>query len=393
MGGGPAAQAPRMIGPAAGRSRTAPPAGRPVTESDPPMHSDPPARRPRLLLYGMYDPSKQASAPVVRIARLAAALGQTCDLQVITGDRVGRARGAARWLLRRAWRDVDAVYVEAASSAPMPQDLLLMTLVRLSGRPLGIYFRDAYQLFRDLYPAPGGRGFLNDLLWRLTLPLVRHLATHRFTPSAGLARALGMTDAVLLAPGTDPDLPDLGAGAGHRVAYVGAFGAADGLPLLIEAMATVRATVPDAELLLVGPAPPAGLAGEAPPWVEFRRAGRAELPALLAGARLCVIPRPITAYADLAVPIKLMDYLSYGKPIVATAARETRSILEPAGAGLLAADSPTALAEAIVRVLLDADLAADLAAAARRLAVAPGSTWQARAATIVATLLPDRPRP
>jgi glycosyltransferase involved in cell wall biosynthesis len=115
-------------------------------------------------------------------------------------------------------------------------------------------------------------------------------------------------------------------------------------------------------------------------------AGRSGLAAALDDVRVCVIPRRITPYADLAVPLKLMDYLGFGKPIVATACAETAAIVGPVEAALLVSDDAASIATAIERVLDDDALAARLAGNARALAEAPASTWGARADTVLETL-------
>jgi glycosyltransferase involved in cell wall biosynthesis len=253
------------------------------------------------------------------------------------------------------------------------------------GRPVGVYFRDAYQLFRDIYPASGLRQRLSDAAWRVTTRALRSLATVHFAPSAGLAEALGLEGAVLLPPGTDPSAPDLGVGGAPIVGYVGAMNVADGFDRLLEAMTMVRGEMPEARLRAIGPAL---LGGQGlPEWVERRAGTRDDLATLLADVRACVIPRPINRYTDLARPVKLVDYLSFGKPVIATATAETSGLVAPTGAGLLVDADPAAIAAGVLHVLRDDELAARLASAARALAVAPGSTWQDRAALIDERLL------
>jgi glycosyltransferase involved in cell wall biosynthesis len=276
------------------------------------------------------------------------------------------------------------VYVESATTSAMPTDLLFLALMRLLGKPVGVYFRDAYQLFRDTYPRRSRRQILSDGLWRLTTPLLRGIATRRYAPSNGLARALRLRDPILLRPGTDPSQPDLGAGNEKVVAYVGATNRADGFDLLLGAMAAVHETLPDARLELVG-APPAA---DLPDYVRTRRASRDGLADVLRPARLCVIPRPINAYSNLAVPIKLWDYLSLGKPVVATAAVETAEILAASGAGIATPDTVDGLARGMLRLLVDQDEAAAMAAVARSFACAPTSTWDDRARIVTETLAP-----
>jgi len=341
--------------------------------------------RPRLLLYAMYDTSGLQRGPAVRIERMRVALGERCELAVISGGRASRIVG---WLRIAGFGSIDAVYVEASSSFATPIDLLFLACARARRKPVGVYFRDAYQLYRREYPLSRRRQRLLDWLWRISTPMLKRVASRRFAPSPGLADALGLASPVLLPPGVDPDLPFLGAGSAPVVAYVGSLGPGDGVRLLLEAMAGVREQVADAALRVVAPDDPRATVGNLPAWVEWVRAGRDELPAALRGTRVCVIPRLITDYTNLAVPLKLFDYLGFGVPIVATRTTEVARILGPTDAGILVADEPAALAEAISRVLVDDDLAAGLAARARALSEDPAMGWAARADTVLATLLP-----
>lgn len=354
--------------------------------------SDQPASRRRshsrgVLLVAMYDVRGLNSAPKVQIKFMSAALARQTHLETISGGRLGRARASLRWLAGGGARRVGAVYVEAPSASVMPTDLAFMALMRLLRRPVGVYFRDAYQLFRDLYPRQYRRQVLTDLIWRVTMPMTRGLATQQFVPSEGLAEVMHLRRAILLPPGTEPGSPDLGAGRKPLVAYVGGNGWADGFDALVEAMTIVRVTVPSARLLAVTAPMPAERLAHLPEWVEIRQAGRAELPALLKDARLCVIPRPITDYTNLAVPLKLWDYLSMGKPVVATEATETAKIISASGGGIVTSDTPEGMAVGLLKLLEDEKLATEMAVRARAFACSPSATWDARAATILQAML------
>jgi glycosyltransferase involved in cell wall biosynthesis len=170
------------------------------------------------------------------------------------------------------------------------------------------------------------------------------------------------------------------------VAYVGGVGWADGFDTLVEAMAIVRARCPEARLVAVGPSPSAERRAALPDYVDLRRTGRDGLVQVLTDARCCVIPRPITEYTNFVIPIKLWDYLSYGKPVVATAATETARVLEESDAGLTTPDTAEGIAEGLLELLADEALARRLATNARRFACLPESTWAARAGTVLESL-------
>ena len=345
----------------------------------------PDAVKPRLVFYGMYDAASAGSAPRVRIRLLSEALARIARVTMVTGSRSARLRRGLHLVLG-GLRDQDGVYVETATSSAMPWDLLFLAAARALRVPLGIYVRDAYPMHRDLYPLPGVRARLSDLGWRLSVAAYRALASVMFVPSMGMAEALGLADAVPLPPGTEPDAPNLGAGGEPVVAYVGALAAPVGFERLVEAMRLVREAMPDARLLAVGSAPTGSTAPQLPGWVDTRHADRDQLPALLAPVSVCAIPLPINRYTNMAWPLKLSDYLSYGKPIVATATDEVRAALDGTKAAILVGDSPAEIADGLLRVLRDRDLAANLAAAARDLAVQPNRTWDSRAAVIAEQL-------
>jgi glycosyltransferase involved in cell wall biosynthesis len=331
----------------------------------------------------MYDAADLDSAPKVRIAMMAAALARRAPLEQIAGGRRERMAASFRWLVGGGWRRVGAVYVESSTSTASPVDLAFFGLMRALGRPVGVYFRDAYQLHRDLFPTVRARQRLADLVWRFTHPMLKRVASERFAPSAGLARILGLKAAILLPPGTDPSLPFLGPGSEPLIAAIVSPSKTTGFDLLRSAVEQVRETRPAVRLRIISRVVPSA---PIPVWMELMSGSRPSLPQLLEPASVCVIPLPLTRYTHLAVPVRLTDYLSLGKPIVSTDSDETRGYLGASGAALLSADTPADLAQAIGRVLDDGALADRLARRARAFAEAPENTWDARARTTLRTL-------
>lgn len=70
------------------------------------------------------------------------------------------------------------------------------------------------------------------------------------------------------------------------------------------------------------------------------------LPEVLAS----VSPRRRSPYNDLAVPIKVMEYLSYERPLIVTDCTEQARIVTESGAGVAVPDTVAGLAEGILRV-------------------------------------------
>lgn len=149
------------------------------------------------------------------------------------------------------------------------------------------------------------------------------------------------------------------------VLYSGTFESYQGLPELLAAIPHVLAEAPETTFVLVGATESgggttierghAGLVRSGSLRV-VKRQPRERIPAYLAMADVVVSPR---AYGDN-LPLKIFDYLSAGKPIVATDIPAHRSVLDEDRALLTGLWSPD-LARGIVRLLTDKPLAARLA--------------------------------
>jgi glycosyltransferase involved in cell wall biosynthesis len=86
------------------------------------------------------------------------------------------------------------------------------------------------------------------------------------------------------------------------------------------------------------------------------------------------------------VPVKVMDYLSYGRPMITTDCLETAIIVEAAGSGLVVGDNTAAFAAAIGELAqAPADVLDRYSEHARRAAV--GHSWDHRGRQVLDILL------
>jgi glycosyltransferase involved in cell wall biosynthesis len=160
----------------------------------------------------------------------------------------------------------------------------------------------------------------------------------------------------------------LGIPAGSRVVvYTGTFAPYQGVRDLLAAMPLVRERVPAAVCVLVGAddATRQSLARPGDPNAEaavrvVARQPREKIAAFLALADVLVSPRLHGGN----LPLKVLDYLATGKPIVATDIAAHRAVLDDERA-LLVPPGTEHLARGIAELLDDPSLAARLAANAR----------------------------
>ncbi len=160
-----------------------------------------------------------------------------------------------------------------------------------------------------------------------------------------------------------------------HIAYVGEVAPWSALDILIQALD--HPDLAEARLSVRGPALPgyrahvqglAALLGDRFDWpgdVERRL-----LPGLLAKANLgwCVFrPTPLRVHA---APLKLLEYLAAGLPVLAVPGSEVGDMVQGAGAGLLVAADPAAVREALLAMQADAAGHAAMSAEAMKLAAA-----------------------
>ncbi len=197
---------------------------------------------------------------------------------------------------------------------------------------------------------------------------------------------------VIVPNASDPDyfrptsLPDR-----NVVCLVGSTTRGRGADLLIEACRLARADVPDLELrLALSNVEGRGNLDELKqrydhPWISYETHDYRTLPPFLAEATVCVVPHRRARYTDLALPIKLFDYMAAARPVVVTRCSAMASLVERERSGLAVDDRPEPLAAAISRLLLDRTLAAELAGNGRR-AVEERYNWHETQDALIAAL-------
>lgn len=301
----------------------------------------------------MYPLDQGQWGPTVRIAHLRDELSKLVDLDVVDGYRGQRRRALLRYVLSGRLRRLDGIYVESSSFLPAEIDLAFLALARLLRISVITYVRDAYQLFDDYERADGLRARIGAWLFRPAVRAMGGVSTRLAFPTRGLAEAvLGAraADAVVLPPGS-PVPVDIERRVGaNRLLFVGdARLPAQGAERLLSAVNAARSGGVAVELTVVcrpGQEPPP----PHPDWLRLVRAEGEEILALLPDVMATVIPRPRNPYNDLALPIKLFDYLAYGRPLLVTDCLEQARVVAEADAGVVTADDVGALASAIIRL-------------------------------------------
>lgn len=351
------------------------------------MHPD----RPRILLLSMYPLDRGMWGPTVRIANIRDELAELVDLDVVAGYRGARRVALARYAVSGRARGLDGVYVESSTFLPAEADVAFLGLVRALGVPVLTFFRDAYQLFDEYYTRDTLRRRLSAAAFRPSVRALRAVSSMVAVPTAGLGHALFGHEApfALLPPGAPPPVDVPRDADANRLLFVGdARLPAQGAPLLIDAVERARARGIGVELDIVS-RPGQEPMRPHPAWMRVHRAEGDAIHALLPGVLATVIPRPRNAYNDLALPIKLFEYLAYGRPLLVTDCTEQARVVREADAGLVVSDAEGALADGIAR-MAQASFETRATWSRNAAEAARDNSWARRAEAILALLGSDR---
>lgn len=340
----------------------------------------------------MYPLDRGLWGPTVRITHLRDELLRLVDLDLVDGYRGSRRLALARYATSGRLRGLDGMYVESSSFMPAETDLAFLGLARALGIRVLTYVRDAYQLFDDYGAAETVRQRLARAAFRPMIRALRAVSSSMAVPTRGLAEVVlgdDAADAILLPPGSPPPVTVDRRADADGLLFVGdARLPAQGADRLIRAVGHARDRGVRVSLTIVcrpGHEPPT----PHPDWLQIVRAEGDAIVALLPDIVATVIPRPRNAYNDLALPIKLFDYLSYGRPLLVTDCVEQARVVTEAGAGVVTADTSDGIAEGIARIARASPPELDAWSEHARTA-ARAASWEQRAERIVELLTTRR---
>lgn len=329
----------------------------------------------------------------MRISHLRDELSRLTNLDLVAGHRAPRRWQLVRYVLSGRLRGVRGVYVENSSSLPSETDIAFLALARMLRIPVLTYVRDAQYLFPEYYQAGGLRRRLARALFRPAIGLLRAVSSLVAYPSVGLARSVGDStpSPTLLPPGSPTPVSVPRRSDARSLLFVGPMRyAAHGLDLLVAAVDRVRSSGHAVDVICVS------RPGEEPPqprpeWLRVEHLSGSGIHDLLPGVLASVTPRRRSPYNDLAVPIKVMEYLSYGRPLIVTDCIEQARIVRQSDSGLVAEATVDGFAEAITTLLAAPTNQIDRWSSNAH-AAAVDASWANRAGTIVRLLATDSPR-
>ncbi|MDO5034520.1 MAG: glycosyl transferase family 1 [Actinomycetaceae bacterium] len=358
------------------------------------------AKQPSMVFHAPYpmEPNPTAASRLrpLRMREAFASIGyRVIDVSGTTPQR-RKALKELRAMLRRGERP-EFLYSENSTQpnllatsvkdgvAPF-LDYAIMKEARRAGVPVGIFYRDVYWKFS--FGAPSLRKRILPWLQAADLRGYLRNGAHFFLPSAPMGKYLelpaGVSTSVLPPAGDKGMTLPLPAGP-LRLFYVGGLGGHYKFETLLHAVRDLDGLEMD---LVTRKQQWEQVVSQDPsladPSISVHHLTSNELDPLYERCHVGILAVDPSEYWRFAVPVKLFEYISRGRPILVTKGTEAARIVEDLGVGWSVENTYESIMETLV--YLSEHPEEVQAKAEHTVEVAPTQTWEARANTVAKTL-------
>lgn len=244
-------------------------------------------------------------------------------------------------------------------------DLRVLQYLKKKKVPVGVFYRDVYWKFDELYPLKGVKKQIMQTIYRLEEKFYEKYCDVIFLPSPEMGEYVSIKRPMV-------DLPPGGKARNavskkeqtmpHKGIYVGGINNEDyGLFLLLDAIEMANEQEELCKLTVVcrknefQDLPTDKKERIKQIGVDVQHVSGAELNDLYEQMDFAFIPRFRSEYNDFSVPVKLVEYLSNHLPVVATNCTAQKRFIETGGYGVISKDNKADLAVAINKMIENLD--------------------------------------
>lgn len=271
--------------------------------------------------------------------------------QTKRGERINRIKETEKWLKSNK---PSMCYIESPTYPIMlRRDRKLIRKIHKLGIPIGYFYRDFYRKFPDLFPRKKGlinslKEIILDILQWLTDRTLRSVDIV-YVPSEEAKSLFSYKDMRALPPAGENLIFEKKMNR-RTLIYVGGISKHYGFDILLDAIKILNKENDSYRLI--------GVCRETEwkkfehdckneEWLEIMHVSGQELEKCYHAAAAAVVPKRNNEYNQLAVSVKLFEYISYGLPIVQISSKAMDKIVSEDNMGIITGESPQDLAEGI----------------------------------------------
>ncbi|MFC3959083.1 glycosyltransferase [Halovivax cerinus] len=307
------------------------------------------------------------------------------DVDIIQGRGKNRLRKVFGESME--WDKYDFCYSEPPSSPIHPlYDYPFLYKIRKHDVPLAVFYRDTYWKFADHFSKDGVKKYVFRAAHFAEVDLYTKLADIVYFPSEySLELSLKAATRDVLWPGCNKQNP-IEREEVSDIIYVGGISERYGIHNLVGMMRELENN--DIVLHLVCREgeyerlnDKTSNAIESLPIYVYHESGEGLEP-IYNKSDIGIIPFRDTYYNNMAMPVKLFEYMSFGLPVVSTKCKTIARFVENNGCGVICRDDPVELAEGVMSLMHDLGKVNTISK--NSIETAKRNTWEDRAAEVCA---------
>lgn len=329
----------------------------------------------KLLYITFIDFGKSASGSSVRPQKMYEAFMQMDNLEVklLQGqqnrrqERRKRVKEIFEWLKNNR---PDICYIEPPAGPFFNGiDLRLLRKLKKMNVPMALFYRDMYWKFNLVYKSKDLlsriKGWIIQIMHRYNWRIFMKTLSILYFPTQSLSEVLPCQIPVKILPPGCIYATDEGTVLNliPVAIYVGGISERYGTPTMLQAAQLVNSQSIRFKLKMIcrklewDQFRIEHNIVDIPEWLEVLHInGDEALSAQYATVDFSLCPLEVNEYNNMAVPVKIMEYLSYFKPMVVTDTRPMKSFVETYDIGVTTKDSAESFAQGILRLIEDPEL-------------------------------------
>ena len=236
-------------------------------------------------------------------------------------------------------------------------DQKVMRFLKQRHVPVGVFYRDVYWKFDELYSLKGLKKTVMKTIYRMEEKFYNKYCNVIFLPSDAMGKFVDIQKEMISLPPGGKEMNIVRKERNSLLSqglYVGGINNEDyGLFLLLDALEIANREEKVCELTVVCREDEYKQLSEDKKKrieamkVKVKHVSGDALNELYREMDFAFIPRYRSTYNDFAVPVKLVEYLSNELPVVATYCQAQKEIIEADGYGIICEDKPESMAQAI----------------------------------------------
>ncbi|NLJ70250.1 MAG: glycosyltransferase family 1 protein [Clostridiaceae bacterium] len=345
----------------------------------------------KILYITFIDFNKDVSGSSARPHRIYEAfIDLGCDVKIVEGQQNKRRerREKVKDVLR--WLDCncpDICYVEPPTGPFFNSiDLKLLKKIHAMRIPIGLFYRDAHWKFRELFPMNRIKSLVLEFMHKRDLRVFEDVCDYIYFPSDSFSQLFSnytFKNTGVLPPGGSSNQFTKNIFSAKHFIYIGGTSELYGGLKLIEVFKDINKEKKVASLTFISQRTEEFHAEDYDyPWLNAMHTFDRELiEAEYSKSTYAIIPFKRNKYFDLALPIKLFEYVGYGIPVISTDCLEIKTFIKYYNCGIICHDNKDSIKDAVLLALDDENAFLSY----KRSAVEAGkrNSWVSRAQSII----------